>query len=206
MGTDDREWTDKPKTFGSVKIEWNWDFDDLWHEMKSVKAGDQEYALGKEGRLVRRARRLARAGPAKAPHVARAVRRARFGGVKHQQEEEDNGRRSTRLWMPVFAVIISFGVLAAVPAESAQGNKIPSGGKTAMALWALEVAADTLAVLWGSDDVVIARFFEIPMSEYERWPERWQNVLKEVHAAPEKFRRRTIHTLKMFDSADLGAA
>ena len=116
--------------------------------------------------------------------------------------EEGNGRRSTRLWMPVFAVIISFGVLAAVPAESAQGNKIPSGGKTAMALWALEVVADTLAVLWGSDDVVIARFFEIPMSEYERWPERWQNVLKEVHAAPEKFRRRTIHTLKMFDSAD----
>ena len=51
MGTDDREGTDKPKTFGSVKIEWNWDFDDHWHEMKGVKAGDQEYALGKEGRF-----------------------------------------------------------------------------------------------------------------------------------------------------------
>ena len=51
METDPTEKTDKPKTIGSVKIEWNWDFDDLWHEMKSIKAGDREYTLGEEGRF-----------------------------------------------------------------------------------------------------------------------------------------------------------
>ena len=51
METDQTEKTDKPKTIGPVKIEWNWDFDDLWHEMKSIKAGDREYTLGEEGRF-----------------------------------------------------------------------------------------------------------------------------------------------------------
>ena len=41
----------EPKRRGSVKIEWNWDFDDLWHETKSIRLGDQEYTLGKEGRF-----------------------------------------------------------------------------------------------------------------------------------------------------------
>ena len=51
MESDTTEDTDKPRTIGRVKIEWNWDFDDLWHEMKSIKLGDQEYMLGKEGRF-----------------------------------------------------------------------------------------------------------------------------------------------------------
>ena len=51
METDPSEKTDEPKTSGPVKIEWNWDFDDLWHEMKSIKLGGQKHTLGKEGRF-----------------------------------------------------------------------------------------------------------------------------------------------------------
>ena len=51
METDPTEKTDKPKTSGFVKIEWNWDFDDLRHEMKSIKVGGREYTLGEEGRF-----------------------------------------------------------------------------------------------------------------------------------------------------------
>ena len=41
----------KPQTSGRVKIEWNWDLDEEWHEIKSVGLGDQKYALGEEGRF-----------------------------------------------------------------------------------------------------------------------------------------------------------
>ena len=51
METDENEGTDKPKTIETVKIEWNWDFDNLWHEMKGIRGADQEYKLGKEGRF-----------------------------------------------------------------------------------------------------------------------------------------------------------
>ena len=34
--------SDVPKTIGTVKIEWNFDFDNVWHEMKSVGLGDQK--------------------------------------------------------------------------------------------------------------------------------------------------------------------
>ena len=51
METDPSEESDKPMSTGTVKIEWNWDFDDLWHEMRSIKAGDREYTLGEEGRF-----------------------------------------------------------------------------------------------------------------------------------------------------------
>ena len=40
----------KPQTSGRVKIEWNWDLDDEWLEMKSIGSGDQKYVLGEEGR------------------------------------------------------------------------------------------------------------------------------------------------------------
>ena len=43
--------SDVPKTIGPVKIEWNWDFDNVWHEMKSVGSGDQKYTFGEEGRF-----------------------------------------------------------------------------------------------------------------------------------------------------------
>ena len=49
--TDPSEESDKRKPTGTVKTEWNWDFDDLWHEVKSIKLGGQEYTLGKEGRF-----------------------------------------------------------------------------------------------------------------------------------------------------------
>ena len=51
METDPSEELDKPMSTGTVKIEWNWDFDDLSHEMKSIKAGDRGYTLGEEGRF-----------------------------------------------------------------------------------------------------------------------------------------------------------
>ena len=41
----------KPQTSGQVKIEWNWDLDEEWNEIKSVGLGDQKYALGEEGRF-----------------------------------------------------------------------------------------------------------------------------------------------------------
>ena len=51
MGTDSSKETNKSKSVGRVKIEWNWDFDDLWHELKSVKLGDREHRLGNKGRF-----------------------------------------------------------------------------------------------------------------------------------------------------------
>ena len=51
MDAEPKEGTDERETTGSVKIEWNWDFDDLWHEMKSIGSGDQMYTLGEEGRF-----------------------------------------------------------------------------------------------------------------------------------------------------------
>ena len=40
-----------PKTIGPFEIEWNWDFDNVWHEMKSIGAGDRTYMFGEEGRF-----------------------------------------------------------------------------------------------------------------------------------------------------------
>ena len=51
METDPTERTDRAKTIGPVEIEWNFDFDDVWHEMKSIGSGDQKYTFGKEGRF-----------------------------------------------------------------------------------------------------------------------------------------------------------
>ena len=59
METDPTEKTDKPKTSGFVKIEWNWDFDDLRHEMKSIKVEivsthwERKVASGLKGRCRR---------------------------------------------------------------------------------------------------------------------------------------------------------
>ena len=41
----------KPQMSGRVKIEWNWDLDDEWQQIKSIGFGDQEHALGEEGRF-----------------------------------------------------------------------------------------------------------------------------------------------------------
>ena len=92
METDPTEKTDKPKTIGSVKIEWNRDFDDLWHEMKSIKAGDREYTLGEEGRfrLKGRCRRCwgGLIGKGGAEHTPTAIR-CRVCGI---QLEGDDAR------------------------------------------------------------------------------------------------------------------
>ena len=46
METDNGEDTGRPGTIGSVKIEWNQDFDNRWHEMKSIGSGDEKYTFG----------------------------------------------------------------------------------------------------------------------------------------------------------------
>ena len=51
MKTDNGENAGRPGTIGPVKIEWNWDFDNRWHEMKSIGLGDKKYTLGEEGRF-----------------------------------------------------------------------------------------------------------------------------------------------------------
>ena len=48
---DPSEETDKPKTIGPVKIEWDLDFDNRWVEMKSIGSGDEKYTFGEEGRF-----------------------------------------------------------------------------------------------------------------------------------------------------------
>ncbi len=51
MGTDSDAEKSNSKMTGRFKIEWNWDFDDLWHETESIKLGDREYKIGEEGRF-----------------------------------------------------------------------------------------------------------------------------------------------------------
>ena len=64
------------------------------------------------------------------------------------------------------------------------------------------VAEETQHAGTSGESDTIAQYFGVPGSEFERWPERWQRALKRVHASPEKFRKRTVHTLKMFDASD----
>ena len=42
---------DVPKTIGPVKIEWDWDFDNVWHEMKSIGLGGSEVHVRRGGSL-----------------------------------------------------------------------------------------------------------------------------------------------------------
>ena len=51
MKTDNGGDTRRPRTIGSVEIEWNWDFDNRWHEMNSIGSGDEKYTFGEEGRF-----------------------------------------------------------------------------------------------------------------------------------------------------------
>ena len=51
METNNGEDTGRPEIIGPVKIEWNWDFDNRWHEMKSIGSGDEKYTFGEEGRF-----------------------------------------------------------------------------------------------------------------------------------------------------------
>ena len=51
METDNEEDTGQPGTIGPVKIEWNWDFDNRWHNLKSIGSGDEKHTFGEEGRI-----------------------------------------------------------------------------------------------------------------------------------------------------------
>ena len=51
METDNGDVAGKTETTKLVKIEWSWDFDNLWHEMTSVGMGEREYTFGEEGRF-----------------------------------------------------------------------------------------------------------------------------------------------------------
>ena len=48
----------------------------------------------------------------------------------------------------------------------------------------------------------IVDIFGIPTREYRQWPERRQHALLKIAEAPERFSRRTIHTIGMLDAAD----
>ena len=49
METDNGEDTGGPGAIGPVKIEWNWDLDNRWHEMKSIGSGDDKYGSPETG-------------------------------------------------------------------------------------------------------------------------------------------------------------
>ena len=51
MKTDNGEDTGRPGAIGPVKIEWNQDFDNRWHVLKSIGSGDKKYTFGEEGRV-----------------------------------------------------------------------------------------------------------------------------------------------------------
>ena len=51
METDNEEDTGQPGTIGPVKIEWNWDFDNRWNNLKSIGSGDERHTFGEEGRI-----------------------------------------------------------------------------------------------------------------------------------------------------------
>ena len=51
MKTDNGEDTGRPGTIGLVKIEWDQDFDNRWHELKSIGSGDGKHTFGEEGRF-----------------------------------------------------------------------------------------------------------------------------------------------------------
>lgn len=51
MQPDTSDKTRAPMNPGPVKIEWNWDLDEQWCQMKSIKVGDQVYGYGEEGRV-----------------------------------------------------------------------------------------------------------------------------------------------------------
>ena len=93
-----------------------------------------------------------------------------------------------------------------------------------MVLWAINIAVEFVDELLDSDEDdkwrednqdsqsktdsaeknadPLAEFFGIPRSEYGQWPSDWQRALMRAHASPEKYRRRTINALKMFDASD----
>ena len=73
-----RKETRDPKKMEPVKIEWNWDLDDRWVNLKSTPFQDQKSTLGEEGRfqLKGRCRRcwgglIAKRGPKDAPTAIR---------------------------------------------------------------------------------------------------------------------------------------
>ena len=43
--------TGAPTSVALVKIEWNWDLDDQWVKITSIKVGDREYSPGEEGSI-----------------------------------------------------------------------------------------------------------------------------------------------------------
>ena len=134
-------------------------------------------------------------------------------------DEESNVRRPSRLRMPVLVAILSLAIVAsAAQASEDEKNKVPKGGtKGEIVRFIAEIAIGVWEVLKPSDETEdegtskqeagsesdqIVQFFGIQKNEYKRWPERWQQALRQVYASPERFRRQTIHTLKMMHASD----
>ena len=97
MDTNRTDKTDKPNANSLIKIEWNWDFDDEWHEVKTNKSGDQDYKLGEEGRfrLKGRCRRCwgGLIGKGDAEHAPTAIRCRVCGILLEGDDAKDEYRR-----------------------------------------------------------------------------------------------------------------
>ena len=51
MKSDKAEDADRPGKIGPVKIEWNLDFDNRWHVLKSIGSGDGKHNVGEDGQI-----------------------------------------------------------------------------------------------------------------------------------------------------------
>ena len=140
--------------------------------------------------------------------------------------EECTVRRPPRLRMPALVVILSLAIVASTAQADEDGrkNKIPSGwspGQIVRFNVAEVFFGDALEKVWEalqpSDEAEdegtpeqeadsrsdpVAQFFGIPIDEYGSWPAQRRQALKQVHASPERFQKRTLHTLRMMDAFD----
>ena len=101
MKTDNGEDAGRPGTIGPVKIEWNWDFDNRWHEMTSIGLGDKKYTFREEGwlRLKGRCRRCwgGLIGKRATEDVPTAIRRRVCGILLEGDEARAEYRRMSKL-------------------------------------------------------------------------------------------------------------
>ncbi len=101
MKTDNGEDTGRPGAIGPVKIEWNWDFDNRWHVMKSIGSGDKKCTFGEEGRfrLKGRCRRCwgGLIGKGATEYVPTAIRCRVCGILLEGDEAREEYRRMSEL-------------------------------------------------------------------------------------------------------------
>ena len=144
---------------------------------------------------------------------------------RHVTPEREMRLRQFPSLKTMLATVMLVSVLGFVQtAEGAPESRVPAGGIRDMILWGISIAVEIIDEFVdgdgnsdsrdgkGDDQTQtesgeltrdsVAEYFGIPKSEYGRWPSSWQRALMRAHASPEKLRRRTIHSLTMFDATD----